>query len=185
MVLFTEIRYLERKREGSKLAGFIVLNILVVINHQIPSYIMPSCLLTYKSINLVKIHQRGQACNLSTGTTNIQITPNLVRGTGKFLFGNLGNYPFQWSNCTLYLHGPSIHNAKTKAIDPLCNRFVTTCTTWHCFSSHFRKKRRSESENRSLLNRQQLLLVTDKQVFQVGLIETGFFPLPLLCVVRR
>lgn len=64
----------EKEREESKLAGFIVLNILVVINHQIPSYIMPSCLMTYRSINLVKIHQRGQACNLSAGKTNIQIT---------------------------------------------------------------------------------------------------------------
>lgn len=48
----------EKEREESKSAGLIVLNILVVINHQIPSYIMPSCLMTYRSINLVKIHQR-------------------------------------------------------------------------------------------------------------------------------
>lgn len=36
----------EKEREGSKLAGFIVLNVLVVMNHQIPSDIMPSCLMT-------------------------------------------------------------------------------------------------------------------------------------------
>lgn len=83
----------EKEREG--LAGFIVLNILVVINNQISSYIMPSFLMTYKSSNLVKILQRGQECNLSAGKSNIQITPNLVGGTGKFLFGNFGSYQFQ------------------------------------------------------------------------------------------